>query len=314
MRVAARVLVSVALIVIALAILDIQSLHRAIRETSLASLSVAVLLIIGSFVFLAFRWIRIAQPYVTSSVLEHMRVYFYASFLNSFTPANIAGDVYRAGTLKAKASSLAWLIVALLRERLFGLLSFFAGYGLCVILNGLLTPGGFKGVDPIFLVALAPICAGMLALMSGEFVLKRLTALRWVAERPKLGSTVEKIAAAMVLRDRREFAFLLALSLVALAAWIAAVGVISRDLNMALSLPMLGAIAILTELVRLVPITLQGIGLREGAFSVLVGLAGGSPETGFLLGTWSYLALSVALLSCGPIALGLESIARRRPS
>ena len=51
---------------------------------------------------------------------------------------------------------------------------------------------------------------------------------------------------------------------------------------------------ILTEFARLVPISIQGIGVREATFAELTGLAGGSPEAGFVV-----CALLYGIKLCG---------------
>ena len=66
---------------------------------------------------------------------------------------------------------------------------------------------------------------------------------------------------------------------------------------------MVGAIAVLTELIRFVPISFQGIGLREGSFALFVGLAGGEPEAGFVVAGLAYLGMSVSLVLAGLIGL-----------
>ena len=308
MRVVLRTLVSVGLVVFALYLLNWESLASVVRETDVASFVSAIVVILLSFVFLALRWMRIVNAYVELPKLEHWRVYFYASFFNSFTPANIGGDVYRATALKRHASGLAVLVMALLRERLFGLLSFLAGYVVCLAAYRIADPAGFARLDPIYSLALLPVLVGIAGLTAGAPFMRWVLEWSWVVARPRFKQGLEDLARAMVLHSPLNFLGLLGLSLLALAAWIAAVVIIAADLGVALSIPLIGAIAVLTELVRLVPISLQGIGLREGSFSVLVGLAGGSPESGFVLGAWSYVALSLALLACGPIAWGLGTI------
>lgn len=304
---AARAAVSLLLIGAALYLLDWQGLASVARETSATSFAAAVGAVLASLGFLAMRWERIVGAYATVPRREHWRVYFYGSFLNSFTPANIGGDVYRAAALKKHATGLVDLVVALLRERLFGLMSFLVGYALCIGALWAFVPDAFARLDPLYALALVPIVAAIAILAAGAPLIERIGRWRPVATRERLARLLANLGRAMVLRSTGEFLKLLALSLLALGAWIVAVAIIAADLGIALALPVLGAIAILTELVRLVPVSLQGIGLREGSFSVLVGLAGGSPESGFILGAWSYLALSLALVACWPIAAAIGS-------
>lgn len=311
MKVAARAAVSLLLVIAAFYLLDWRALESVVKQTSAASFLGAIAAILASFVFLALRWIRIVRTYVSMSTLEHWRVYFYASFLNSFTPANIGGDVYRAAALKRFAGGFTGLVVALLRERLFGLLSFLVGYLLCIGMLRLGAPAVFAALDPLYLWACGPIIAAAAALGAGAPMVRLLQKMRWIATHARVSALAADLEQAMVLHSPGDFFILLVLSLLALAAWIAAVAIVASDLGLGLSIPLLGAIAILTELVRLVPISLQGIGLREASFSVLVGLAGGSAESGFVLGAWSYLALSIALLACWPIAAAMGLMVRR---
>jgi hypothetical protein len=51
----------------------------------------------------------------------------------------------------------------------------------------------------------------------------------------------------------------------------------------------------------MVPVTIQGIGLREGAFAYLLAFLGHSPEQSYVVGLAAYLALSVSIVLCGPI-------------
>jgi uncharacterized protein (TIRG00374 family) len=310
MRIAARTIVSLLLVGAALYLLDWQALTSVVQKTSVASFFAATVAVLVSLVFLAFRWVRIVDDYVSVPTREHWRVYFYASFLNSFTPANIGGDVYRAAALKRYATGFAGLVVALLRERLFGLLSFLGGYVLCIGLLWVTGPAALANLDSLYLLALVPIVGAILVLTAGTRLVRFLGKWRWIRTRDRLSELVADLGRAMVLHSAGDFLILLCLSLLALAAWIAAVAIIAADLGLTLSIPLLGAIAILTELVRLVPISLQGIGLREGSFSVLVGLAGGSPESGFVLGAWSYLALSLALVACWPIGAAIGAAGR----
>lgn len=312
MKALARALVSAALLAAALYALDWGALLGVARETDALRFSGAVALALASFVFLTLRWLGIVGARVPAPAIEHWRVYFHASFLNSFTPANIGGDVYRVAALRAHAPGVVEIVIALARERLFGLLSFLVGYVLCLAALGLFLPAAYDALDPLFVLALVAVVPAILALAASARALHRAAAWRLLARREGLRRRLEQLARAMVWRSPADFLRLLGYSLLALGAWIGAVALIAGDLGIELALPLVGAIAILTELVRLVPVSLQGIGLREGSFSVLVGLAGGSPESGFVLGAWSYLALSLALLACGPIAWGIGWAARRR--
>ena len=50
----------------------------------------------------------------------------------------------------------------------------------------------------------------------------------------------------------------------------------------------------MAELVRLIPLTAQGIGVREGTFAMAFVLVGQSAESGFAVGVIAYLLVSLA--------------------
>jgi hypothetical protein len=100
---------------------------------------------------------------------------------------------------------------------------------------------------------------------------------------------------------------LLGLSLIALFLWILTAQIMAFDLRIDISYLLLGAVVILVELIRLIPITIQGVGLREGMYAYLFRIIGKSPEDGFVLGSVTYLALSLSLLCSGLIGSILKT-------
>jgi len=70
----------------------------------------------------------------------------------------------------------------------------------------------------------------------------------------------------------------------------------------------LGVAVVFAQLLRVLPI--QGLGAREAAFAYLIGQMGGTPESGFVLGAVSYLVLTAALATCGPLGWMVLSVRR----
>jgi hypothetical protein len=87
---------------------------------------------------------------------------------------------------------------------------------------------------------------------------------------------------------------------------------VARRLGFEIPWSLLLVVVTSVELVRIVPLTIQGIGVREGAFASLLGLFGHAPENGFVLGAVAYLALSVSLVVTG--GLGAVLLGLRRES
>jgi hypothetical protein len=100
-------------------------------------------------------------------------------------------------------------------------------------------------------------------------------------------------------------------SLVALVLWVAAVKFVAVRLGIEIPWPALLAVVTAAEIARVVPATIQGIGMREAAYAALFGLSGHSPESGFVLGAVAYLALGAALVLTGALGAALLGLTKR---
>jgi hypothetical protein len=107
------------------------------------------------------------------------------------------------------------------------------------------------------------------------------------------------------------FAEILGLSCLAVCVWVLTVHMVTAYLGLHLSWVMLGMIVVLVEFVRLLPVSIQGIGIREGAYAYLFGVIGESSEAGFIVGAISYLALSLSVFIAGAVGFGCLMIARQ---
>jgi hypothetical protein len=74
---------------------------------------------------------------------------------------------------------------------------------------------------------------------------------------------------------------------------------------MAMPIPwlVLALVASTVEVIRFVPLSIQGIGVREGAFALLLAGFGYSHETSFALAATAYIGLTLSMLAAGGIAV-----------
>jgi len=298
--------ISILLLGAALYLLDWESLYLAIQKVDLWAFGIAVLLILVIFSVLGVRWYRIIQPVAPLSFTEHLRYFFYGLFLNSFTPANLGGDVYRIVSLKPSASSSLSIALALIKERLCGLLAYLMAYLVCLSIFWSSEGASLPHSANIFLYTGGVIVLATAGLFFGpSHVLSFAMTFSWVQSRKPLHATLGCMQAASRFKSFQEFVSLMGYSAVGILLWLLAVRIVALDLGLDISWSALGAVVILVELIRLVPITLQGVGIREGAFAYLFKLLGESPETGFALGLVSYLALSLAIVLSGLLGWGV---------
>lgn len=299
-----KALVSVALVVLAFSMLDWEGVGQAITRLEPAGMALAFVCCFSQFVFMGLRWYRLVRGHCSCRLLPLFKGYLYSSMLNTFTPANVGGDVYRYMQLRGKVSSGLTVLQSLIEERLLGLFSFLLTATACIaafIFTSDLSSeahwfflmcllGAVAGC--VFLLLLPMLGKGVASLLARRFPGKTLDVIR----REGVGTTV---------RLRKENLPLWLLSLAAVCVWIGTCWIVAEQVGVGLPLPMLGAVVVLVELLRLVPVSIQGIGVREGGFAYLAHLMGGDPESGFLCAAISYLLLNAVFCSNALLSLAL---------
>ena len=297
-----RAAVSITVLIVAIWVFDWNKLLSTVAKVDPAIYLLALALAFIHFLPMFLRWAYLVRKIVPHSLLYHAGVYYYASFLNTFTPANFGGDVYRVAQLRPLSGSREILLV-LLKERVVGLIGLETGFLLFYFLMDL----SGAALPHLLQISAAIIGAALVMTSLSPWLLAFLS--RYTGGRLK--QLLADIQSAFVFTGVGELVILLALSLSALVVWIAAIQLLAWNLNLGLGFVALGTVAILTELVRLVPISLQGIGVREGAFAFLAGLCGAKPEVAFVVATLAYLTLSLSLAMCGATGWFLGLIRRR---
>ena len=126
---------------------------------------------------------------------------------------------------------------------------------------------------------------------------------------PPLESWVGVLAELVSVKGRGRSFFL---TIAAIAVWIGSNKVIANGVGMELPMLHLAVVATLVELIRFIPVTAQGIGLREGAFAFLCASLGYGSEESYVVAVLVYLALSVSIVLAGPISGAIQLIESAR--
>ena len=295
MRTALKWIASLALLGAGLYLLDWPSLVNVATRVTPWAFVAAVLLAAVAMLPLLVRWHSLTGG-VDGWYLCGAR-YLYANLLSLVSPGSLGGDVYRYFAFRTAERTGAALLAILVRERVLGLTSMLVG--LLVGVAALEFAGAYPGQALARSLGLAAAVG-----LAGLFLLPVLLRLVPIPE-PWRAHLQKALSVSISSRA----ASLLAWSLLALALWLVAVQFVAVRLGMEISWPLLLIVVTSVELVRTVPFTVQGIGLREGAFASLLGTLGYAPESGFVLGAAAYLALNVALAVTG--AIGAVMLGRR---
>lgn len=220
--------------------------------------------------------------------------YYLAQFVNQLLPGGLLGDAGRALRARAHAGLLA-SGQAVIFERLAGQLGLLAVFAAGVV-GSLVVPGGFDPprwlLLPVALVLL--IGAGGVGVLYVSAGSPRADALRPPAK--LVGAFVHAVAA----REVRTAQVLMSLG-TALCN-IAAFACCAAAIGLPLTLPAALVLVPLILFTMLIPLTVSGWGLREGAAAALLPLVGATGAEGLAAGVAFGLAMIVAALP-GVVAL-----------
>jgi glycosyltransferase 2 family protein len=284
-------------------LLDWQELRNTLSRISAGAFVFAVVLLLPENLVLAIRWHLIVRTHVPLPMLAHVRYYFISVFLNMFTPAQVGGDIYRFLSLKSATASGWTLAGTILRERLIGV----AGYALFFLICFAIFIGinGSGSLPEIYWLGSAAFILGFLALTLVKPVLRLLRRFRYPFLGRPLARLDEVLSTALNMGSLQFIAGIQSLSLLTCATWTFSILIIARDFNLQTDFLVLGMVGILTDLIRALPITIQGIGVREGVFAFLLSTTGVTLEEGFAVGLAAYLAVTVAIILVGAVGFSM---------
>ncbi len=321
---AAKIAFSALLMVFLLRRLPLEDVAASLRSARPDGLALAALLMLASNVLGAWQWHRLlAVLGVRIPLWKTIAYYHVGLFFNNFLPANIGGDIARVldasrygpdgrrlpedpgGGAEARAAAIS----SVLLDRVVG----------TVALAGLALVTTLPAVDQFHLrlvyLALAGFFAVSVIFLWAVFHPALLPALERLLGRVGLGSMgplLDTLAARLQgLRAQRPL--LLGLLLVATITQVSRIGVhmlVARALGIPVAAPYFFLFVPLLAVIVSLPISLNGIGVREGAGIVLFGLVGVGRAEAFSLQFTTYLvAVAVSLLG-GLVAL--VRVPRRR--
>lgn len=292
-----KLVLSVGLMAFVLSRVPVDRVLALLGSADPAWLGAAWLLLVGSNVLGAYQWNRLLRALGLEIPFPRVVAFYHVGlFFNNFLPANIGGDIARILEASRDQPSRAAAFSTVLMDRLIG----------TVALGGLAVAATLPVLNRFHL---SMIYALLLA-----FFLAAVT-ITWAVLHPRFLAVIERVLARIglgwlkprldavsahlaVLRSRR--ALLAELMVVALAVQISRIFVhvlVAIALGLAIPVTYFFLFVPLLAVIVSLPISLNGIGVREGAGIVIFGLIGLSRAEAFTLQFATYLvALAVSLL------------------
>ncbi len=294
---AAKVLVSVLLFAWAFGRVQWSSIGPVLEHASPTWIAAAAGLLFASHLLASYQWSRLLRASGIDIPLWKVISYYYVGlFFNNFLPANVGGDFARTLDVARSGPSRPTALATVLLDRLIG----------TVALGGVAVVSTLPAIDHFHLAA---AYGGVLA-----FFVAAVLMLRAVLE-PRVLATLERALAAVGLARlapaldelsarlaafRGQRRLLLQLLCIALVVQVMRIGVhvlFARSLGLQVPVAYFFLFVPLVAVIVSLPISLNGIGVREGAGILLFGLVGLDRTSAFALQFGTYLvAVGVSLI------------------
>ena len=301
--------VSVALLALLFSKVDVARLWTVARTASIPWLVLALALYFGMILVSAWRWgLLLRAQHIVYPFRGLTSSFLVATFFNNFLPSNIGGDVIRITDTAPAAGSKTLATTVVLIDRGIGLL------GLALVA----AMGASAGLGP---AKVGPVGPGMLwagfgvaamlatpALLNPEGFTRILQPLRvlhpeWVGER------LERLTAALS-RFKESPAALASCFVGAIGVQATLVGfylAIAHSLQIPITFAQLAVIVPISFIVQMVPVSMNGFGVREATFGFYFTRLGLPLESALLV---SFIGAGLVLLFS--LSGGVAYVARQR--
>jgi len=294
---ALKILLSVLLFAYVIAKVSPRHVWSTMRDANPGYLCLAAALFLFSGLVGSWLWGRLLRAQgVSIPYAKAASYYFVGLFFNNFLPSNVGGDITRISDASKHADRMSSVFSATLMERLIGV----------VAIGFLAVVASFAALSRLHLVAVAWTTLAVFLLAVALFLsIFHRGALEFL-ERPfrAIGAVRIERALARMLDDlhgfrteKRALLEAFAASTVVQISRIYVHYLVGLALGVEISLSYYFLfVPVLAALVSL-PISLNGIGVREGAAVVLFGLAGLTKEQSFAIPFLTYvIAVAISLL------------------
>lgn len=289
---AAKIVVSAVLMAAMLTQVSFGAAIDAAKNLSIFSLILATAIVIVAHVVNA-RRLCVFLPGL--SLLRSLRFTFIGTFYSTMLPSQLAGDAIKAVRLARAHDAAGRAVSAVVRDKIMGLAALVALSLAAVPLSNLPARGGAVAV---LIVSLA-VVAGL------WFALDRLPQSgRWTT----LAKYLPRAADAGLTRRQLAENFLWGLVFQALVVGIFAV--VGIDLGLTISAGEWVVVIGVVSIILLAPVTIAGVGLREGSLVGLMGALGQDEATTLAM---SLVILLLSLFAAG-IGFVIDAVSRDRPS
>ena len=292
-----KVVLSAVLLFVLIRRMPAGEISAALRSANPMWLAGAALLLLLSNVFGSYQWSRLLRAVDIHIPFWKVLAYYHVGlFFNNFLPANVGGDIARVVDASRYASTRTAAVATVLLDRMIGTLSL-AGLALVTTL-----PALDRFHLTVLYLALLAFFALSVTMVWAVFHPRALHVVEAMLDRLGLGRlrpSLDELAHRLS-HYRGQRPLMLQLLFVGLITQLSRVGVhvlVGRALGLTVPTTYFFLFVPLLAVIVSLPISLNGIGVREGAGVLLFGLVGVERAQAFSLQFTTYLvSVAVSLL------------------
>lgn len=276
--------------------MDLEALWETFSSVEpLSVVFVAFLLIFNQSVS-SYRWSVILKKDLDVSYLRLLSIYFVGMFFNNFLPTMVGGDIVKGYYLYKYSRKGDVAIASIFMDR-------YSGFAALMVITALTLIPGYS------LIAGTPL-PGFFALLLGGFVVMSL--ILWVGPLHSgamklankvhfygINKKIDTLYRVLMSYKRRGDILVKAFvcSLIVQCGVMIGYYVLGRGLGLELPLAYYFLFIPLTTVIAMLPISLSGLGIREGAFVFLFTMAGATKEQALTLSLlWFAVGVIVSLI------------------
>jgi uncharacterized protein (TIRG00374 family) len=271
-----RIVLSITLLIALLLLVDRDSLLQAFVEMD------ARLFFAGFFVYVcsvgvwSFRWLLIIRA--AGESVSYIRVFLttlVGIFFSQFLPAMVGTDVARMVELSDEAGTNARIVSTVLLDRLIGLISLVVMALVALFFSYQITGGQDSSIAIMTVGAFAALIVGWFVFFNRQLMRR----FNWIFKLPFAGRVETSIrnlyeSLHYLQNQPRLLVSALSVSFLMQIIEIGSIVFIARALNIQIPIVDFFIFIPLIWIVTTIPISISGLGLREGAFAVFFGQVG----------------------------------------
>lgn len=255
---------------------DTREIGGAMSDADAVWIGLAFALLMSSLVVTAFRW----EVFLRSLDVElapgpTMRLTFVGAFFNAFLPTGVGGDAYKAMRVRGPGVPLSKTFASVLLDRISGVVCL-AALGLVGVITRLAAGDRGPLIPVAALVSIGVLATAGVLVLLGEKILRPRRST-WFGLRPRLERTARALTEAGT--HPRSVRWGIFWGVITQVLAIAAHLALARALSLRVPFAALTVGLVIATVAATAPLTINGLGFREGAWVWVLGLYGVGSET-----------------------------------